>query len=155
MRASACERDRGFPFGVSRVGVGCGAQTAEQLAYIDPVSEVQGAVRRVGLISFLVHVFCGCIHFACDAASPAQIDNATRWRRLRGDWLRATIGVSLLQQTHEHCNTKRRRVDKADVAPVSPVHTFLHDARMLGHDDGEGRPLRYLSWFGGMVTRFL
>jgi hypothetical protein len=153
VRASACERDRGFSFGVSRVGVGCVAQTAEQLAYIDPVSEVQGAVRRVGFISFcLVHVFCGCVHFACDAALPAQIDNATRWRRLRGVWLCATVGVSLLQQTHEHCNTKRRRVDKADVAPVQ---TFLHDARMLGHDDGEGRPLRYLSWFGGMVTRFL
>jgi hypothetical protein len=46
-------------------------------------------------------------------------------------------------------------VDEADVSSVSPVHTFLHDARMLGHDDGEGRPLRYLSWFGGIVTRFL
>jgi hypothetical protein len=35
------------------------------------------------------------------------------------------------------------------------MRTFLHDERMLGHDDGEGRPLRYLSWYGGMVTRFL
>jgi hypothetical protein len=80
------------------------------------------------------------------------MDNATRWRRLRGDWLRATVGVSLLQEMHEHRDMKRRRVDEADVAPV---HTLLHDARMLGHDDGDGRPLRYLSWFGGMVTRFL
>jgi hypothetical protein len=91
----------------------------------------------------------------CNAALPAQIDNATRRRRPRGDWLCATFGVSLLQQQHGHCDTNRRRVDEADVSSVSPVHTFLHDARMLGHDDGEGRPLRYLSWFGGIVTRFL
>jgi hypothetical protein len=80
------------------------------------------------------------------------MNNVARWRRLRGAWLRATVGVSLLQQTREKCDTKQQQVD---VSPVSPVHTFLHDARMLGHDDGDGRPLRYLSWFGGMVTRFL
>lgn len=41
------------------------------------------------------------------------------------------------------------------MTPVSPVHTFLHDERMLGNDDGEGKPLRYLSLYGGIVTRFL
>lgn len=87
------------------------------------------------------------------------MDNVARWRRLRGDWLRAAVWVSFVQQQHEHPETKRRRVadetDVSPVAPVSPVHTFLHDARMHGHDDGDGKPLRYLSWFGGIVTRFL
>ncbi len=35
------------------------------------------------------------------------------------------------------------------------VWTLLHDDRMLAHDDGEGRPLRYLSWYGGIVTSML
>jgi hypothetical protein len=87
----------------------------------------------------------------------AQVHNAARWRRLRGDWLRATVGFSSLSsvQQQAHLDTKQRRLDEADVTPVSPVHTFLHDERMLGNDDGEGKPLRYLSLYGGIVTRFL
>jgi hypothetical protein len=35
------------------------------------------------------------------------------------------------------------------------VLTLLRDDRMLAHDDGEGRPLRYMSLYGGMVTSML
>ncbi len=35
------------------------------------------------------------------------------------------------------------------------VSTLLQDHRMLAHDDGEGRPLRYMSLYGGMVTSML
>jgi hypothetical protein len=67
-----------------------------------------------------------------------QVANGARWRRHRVDWLRAAVGLSIEQQQRQ-----------------LPMHTFLHDERMLGHDDGEGKPLRYLSWYGGIVTRFL
>jgi hypothetical protein len=35
------------------------------------------------------------------------------------------------------------------------VWTLLRDYRMLAHDDGEGRPLRFMSLYGGMVTKML
>jgi hypothetical protein len=35
------------------------------------------------------------------------------------------------------------------------VWTLLQDYRMLAHDDGEGRPLRYMSLYGGMLTGML
>ncbi len=35
------------------------------------------------------------------------------------------------------------------------VWTMLRDYRMLAHDDGEGRPLRYMSLYGGIVTKML
>jgi hypothetical protein len=35
------------------------------------------------------------------------------------------------------------------------VWTLLRDDRMLAHDDGEGRPLRYMSLYGGIVTSML
>jgi hypothetical protein len=85
----------------------------------------------------------------------AQIDNAARWRRLRGDWLRATVELSTQQQTHEQSETDMETETCETATDVPPLHTFMHDARMLAHDDGEGRPLRYLSLYGGMVTRFL
>jgi hypothetical protein len=36
-----------------------------------------------------------------------------------------------------------------------PIAAVLRDYRMLGHDDGEGRPRRYMSLYGGMVTKML
>jgi hypothetical protein len=33
--------------------------------------------------------------------------------------------------------------------------TLLQDHRMLAHDDGEGRPLRYMSLYGDIVTKLL
>jgi hypothetical protein len=35
------------------------------------------------------------------------------------------------------------------------VRTLLRDDRMLAHDDGEGRPLRCMSLYGGIVTTML
>jgi hypothetical protein len=35
------------------------------------------------------------------------------------------------------------------------VSVLLRDYRMLAHDDGEGRPLRFMSLYGGMVTKML
>jgi hypothetical protein len=32
---------------------------------------------------------------------------------------------------------------------------MLRDYRMLAHDDGEGRPLRCMSLYGGIVTKML
>jgi hypothetical protein len=37
----------------------------------------------------------------------------------------------------------------------SPITAVLRDDRILAHDDGEGRPLRYMSLYGGMVTNML
>lgn len=90
---------------------------------------------------------------ASDLHFNAQIDNAARWRRHRGDWLRATAELST-QQTHEQSETNME-TETETATDVSPLRTFMHDSRMLAHDDGEGRPLRYLSLYGGMVTRFL
>jgi hypothetical protein len=36
-----------------------------------------------------------------------------------------------------------------------PLLPLLHDGRMRGCNDGEGRPLRYLSWYGGRVASML
>ncbi len=35
------------------------------------------------------------------------------------------------------------------------VAAMLRDYRMLAHDDGEGRPLRYMSLYGGIVAKML
>ena len=35
------------------------------------------------------------------------------------------------------------------------VRATLQDYRVLAHDDGEGRPLRYMSLYGGIVTKML
>jgi hypothetical protein len=45
-------------------------------------------------------------------------------------------------------------VDRASRCRRS-VWTLLQDDRMLAHDDGEGRPLRYMSLYGGIVTKLL
>lgn len=86
--------------------------------------------------------------------SVAQMNNVARWRR-RADWLRAAVGVSTERhQLVETPRTTRRRV-AAGVAVLSVVHTLLKDVRLLAHDDGDGKPQRYLSWYGGMVTCLL
>jgi hypothetical protein len=35
------------------------------------------------------------------------------------------------------------------------VWTLLRDDRILAHDDGEGQPRRYMSLYGGIVTKML
>ncbi len=35
------------------------------------------------------------------------------------------------------------------------VWTLLQDHRMLAHDGGKGRPLRYMSLYGGIVAKLL
>jgi hypothetical protein len=42
-----------------------------------------------------------------------------------------------------------------DVRCRRSVWTLLRDYRMLAHDDGDGRPLRYMSLYGGVVTNML
>jgi hypothetical protein len=54
----------------------------------------------------------------------------------------------------------RHRLDDSDGrrhrwSASESVAVLLRDGRMLAHDDGEGRPLRYMSLYGGMVTRML
>jgi hypothetical protein len=44
---------------------------------------------------------------------------------------------------------------RADGGADESVAVMLRDYRMLGHDDGEGRPLRYMSLYGGMVATML
>jgi hypothetical protein len=53
--------------------------------------------------------------------------------------------------------SKRPRRDDAGHrwSASESVAVVLRDGRMLAHDDGEGRPLRYLSLYGGMVTSML
>jgi hypothetical protein len=47
-------------------------------------------------------------------------------------------------------------VASRSVSPASAMmHALLCDARMRGCDDGQGRLLRYLSWFGGRVASML
>jgi hypothetical protein len=83
-----------------------------------------------------------------------QMNNVARWRR-RADWLRATVGLCTERhQLVETPRTTRRRV-AAGVHVLPVVHTLLQDVRFLAHDDGDGNPQRYLSWYGGIVTRLL
>jgi hypothetical protein len=49
----------------------------------------------------------------------------------------------------------RSRVVRSSDDVRRSVAVVLRDDRMLAHDDGEGRPLRYMSLYGGMVTSML
>ncbi len=76
---------------------------------------------------------------------------AQRWRRLRRDWLRGAVCISsdaAVVAVTPNTSEGARRCHRS-------VWTLLRDDRMLAHDDGEGRPLRYLSWYGGIVTSML
>ncbi len=61
---------------------------------------------------------------------------------------------------HKRLRSRRARDPAADEEPrrrsgSDAVAVLLRDYRMLAHDDGDGRPLRYMSLYGGMVTRML
>jgi hypothetical protein len=76
----------------------------------------------------------------------AQARRSQRYHPLRAHWLRAAVALS------------RNIADVASrsVSPASAMmHALLCDARMRGCDDGQGRLLRYLSWFGGRVASML
>jgi hypothetical protein len=75
----------------------------------------------------------------------AQAARIARWRRRHSShWLRAVVA----------CGTGAADALRATVEP-SPVLQLLHDRRLTACDDGEGRPLRYMSWYGGMVAAML
>lgn len=67
-----------------------------------------------------------------------QVSSAQRWRRLRGDWLRAA-GSSVA----------------GAITGTGTVAAMLREPVMTAWDDDRNCPLRYQSWFGGMVVRFL
>ena len=78
-----------------------------------------------------------------------QAERSRRWMRQRAHWLRAAVALS---------------TGAADLVAASRCDGFcvsllllllLRDGRMRGCDDGEGRPLRYLSWYGGRVASML
>ena len=104
-----------------------------------------------------------------------QVAGSQRWRRLRRDWLRATVCMSsevavvavdpdtaTPSSTHGRWSWLQslfRSRDSGDDGDASrcrrSVWTLLRDYRMLAHDDGEGRPLRYMSLYGGIVAKML
>jgi hypothetical protein len=113
-----------------------------------------------------------------------QVAGRSRWHRLRRDWLCATVCVSsntaavavdpdAVRPVHTwsgwlHFLPCFVRGSQASVGSVRvdveeerasrcrrSVWTLLQDHRMLAHDDGEGRPLRYMSLYGGIVTKLL
>jgi hypothetical protein len=63
----------------------------------------------------------------------------------------ATVSVSDREAKKPRCVD----VSGCDGDSSAMVAAMLRDHRMLGHDDGEGRPLRYMSLYGGMVTKML
>ncbi len=67
-----------------------------------------------------------------------QVSSAQRWRRLRGDWLRAAGSNAAATGTF-----------------TGTVAAMLREPVMTAWGDDQGCPLRYQSWYGGMVVRFL
>jgi hypothetical protein len=51
--------------------------------------------------------------------------------------------------------SRAQAFDESQCCRTASVWTLLQDDRMLAHDDGEGRPLRCMSLYGGMVTKML
>jgi hypothetical protein len=113
-----------------------------------------------------------------------QVAGRSRWHRLRRDWLCATVcissdtaAVAVAPDTVRPVHTWSGRLHflpglvHGSQASVGSVHvdvevdhasrcrrsvwTLLQDDRMLAHDDGEGRPLRYMSLYGGIVAKLL
>ncbi len=83
-----------------------------------------------------------------------QVAGRLRWHRLRRDWLRAVVCINdcavvavdpIIRPGSTAC----------DVSHRCTVWTMLSDYRILAHDDSEGRPLRYMSLYGGIVTKML
>ncbi len=99
----------------------------------------------------------------------SQVAASRRWRRLRRHWLCAGVCISderaaVTAVTDVVGSSRRLRsrvVRSLDDgrrhrwSGSESVAVVLRDGRMLAHDDGEGRPLRYMSLYGGMVTSML
>jgi hypothetical protein len=66
---------------------------------------------------------------------------------MRAHWLRAVVNLS---------RGAANAIPAATAPPAATlVHSLLQDERTRGFDDGQGRPMRYLSWFGGRVAAML
>jgi hypothetical protein len=93
-------------------------------------------------------------------ASGCQVAGSRRWRRLRRHWLRAAVCISDGSATSTGVadggsKSSNRRSKRSRAVCDPPIAAVLRDYRMLGHDDGEGRPRRYMSLYGGIVTKML
>jgi ankyrin repeat protein len=119
-----------FCFKSSRSGVSV-VQTKRDLTF-QPIA--QAAARAV---RFCVHFYLrtNWFYFAWRTVVLLQVVFRQRWQRLRVDWLRAMVNLSR--------------------GAASATHALLCDTRMRGCDDGMGKPLRYLSWYGGRVATML
>jgi hypothetical protein len=102
-----------------------------------------------------------------------QVAGSVRWRRLRRDWLQATVCISneratvvddattttTAAVTGVASATRARKRLRSATGPGTElpavIAAMLRDYRMLAHDDGEGRPLRCMSLYGGVVTKML
>jgi hypothetical protein len=103
-----------------------------------------------------------------------QVAGSVRWRRLRRNWLQATVCISNERATvidttaaaaaaaavtgAASATRARKRLRSAmetTLRTVTVIAAMLQDYRMLAHDDGEGRPLRCMSLYGGIVTKML
>jgi transcriptional regulator of acetoin/glycerol metabolism len=102
-------------------------------------------------------------------ASGSQVAAYERWHDdgLRRYWLCAAVCISneraavtaVADVSSSSSSSSSRRLRSRVVHVLDDVRrsvaVVLRDDRMLAHDDGEGRPLRYMSLYGGMVTRML
>jgi hypothetical protein len=120
---------------------------------------------------------CACVlvrHSDSDGSASflvmlLQVAGSVRWRRLRRDWLQATVCISNERATVIDDATataavmaSAKRMRKRLPSATGPgtelpavIAAMLRDYRMLAHDDGEGRPLRCMSLYGGIVTKML
>ncbi len=98
------------------------------------------------------------------AASGSQVAASRRWRQLRRHWLcagvcisdeRAAVTADADVDVDVDVSKRLKWGDGRRWSGSESVAVVLRDGRMLAHADGEGRPLRYMSLYGGMVTRML
>jgi hypothetical protein len=125
-----------------------------------------------------VHRQCACVCARATVTVRAvihssvmllQVAGSVRWRRLRRDWLQATVCISNERATvvdtaaaavtgvasATRARKRMRSAMETTLRTVTVIAAMLRDYRMLAHDDGEGRPLRCMSLYGGMVTKML
>jgi hypothetical protein len=113
-----------------------------------------------------VHRVCACVCVRATVTVRAllrssvmllQVAGSVRWQRLRRDWLQATVCISNERGTvvDTAATTITTSAEGARMSPSINIAAMLRDYRMLAHDDGEGRPLRCMSLYGGIVTKML
>ena len=121
---------------------------------VDDHDELRQSVRRIADHSLWDSVLDVCV------ASGSQVAASRRWHRLRRYWLCAGVCISneraAMTAVADVDGSKRLKWgDGRRWSGSESVAVLLGDDRMLAHDDGEGRPLRYMSLYGGMVTSML